>query len=389
VTPDMSAPRLAPLRLALFYGGIFLALGIMGPFWPLWLKDRGLDAEQIGLVFALGTLARLAVTPHFARAADRAGERKRILVLLSFLGAVTFLAFRWAEGFWPIILVTVVFYASRGPVLPLTESLTMLTRQRVPFDYGRVRLWGSITFIIGAWGMGLILTDAPADWIHWAIFASIAVTFLCALVLPDTRAPIAAKDGRPFREIMAVPGLMAAMTAATCIQASHAVYYNFGSIHWLASGHGADVIGALWAEGVIAEILLFTFAAATVRRIGAVRMIAIGAAAATLRWAGTAGTTDLEWLILLQALHGLSYGATHLGIIHLITERVDPSLSASAQSLFAITLGVGMSAASYGAGLLFSSLGGGAFWTMSGLALAGAGLAGFSIMVRRKASSGG
>ena len=152
--------------------------------------------------------------------------------------------------------MTVVFYASRGPILPLMESLTMLTRQRVPFDYGRVRLWGSITFIIGAWGMGLVLTDAPVDWIHWAIFASVTVTFLCALALPDTRAPAAAKDGRPFREIMAAPGLMAAMTAATCIQASHAVYYNFGSIHWLAAGHGADVIGALWAEGVIAEILL-------------------------------------------------------------------------------------------------------------------------------------
>jgi len=182
---------------------------------------------------------------------------------------------------------------------------------------------------------------------------------------------------------------MAAMTAATCIQASHAVYYNFGTIHWLAAGHGADIIGALWAEGVIAEILLFTFAAATVRRIGAVRMIAIGAAAATLRWAGTAGTTDLEWLVLLQALHGLSYGATHLGIIHLITERVDPSLSASAQSLFAITLGVGMSTASYGAGLLFASLGGGAFWAMSALALAGAGFAGFSLMMRRSAATGG
>ena len=157
----------------------------------------------------------------------------------------------------------------------------------------------------------------------------------------------------------------------------------------LAAGHGADVIGALWAEGVIAEILLFTFAAATVRRIGAVRMIAIGAAAAALRWAGTAETTDLEWLVLLQALHGLSYGATHLGIIHMITERVDPSLSASAQSLFAITLGIGMSAASYGAGLLFASLGGGAFWAMSALALAGAGFAGFSLMMRRSAATEG
>lgn len=386
MTTEEAPPRRAPLRLALFYGGIFLALGIMGPFWPLWLKDRGLDAEEIGIIFAVGTLARLAATPHFARAADRTGERKRILISLSLIGVLTFLAYRWIEGFWPIVLVTVLFYASRGPVLPLMESLTMLTRDRVPFDYGRVRLWGSITFIVGAWGMGLVLTGAPADWIHWSILASLVLTLFCALTLPDTRTPAITGDRRPFRELMRQPGLLAAMTAATCIQASHAVYYNFGSIHWLAAGHGADVIGALWAEGVIAEIVLFTFAAATVRRVGAVRMIGIGAAAAILRWSGTAATSDLEWLILLQALHGLSFGATHLGIIHLISERVETSLSASAQSLFAMTLGLGMSAASYGAGLLFASLNGGAFLAMSALALAGAGFAGFSHFSARSAA---
>ena len=74
-------------------------------------------------------------------------------------------------------------------------------------------------------------------------------------------------------------------------------------------------------------------------------------------------------------------------MIHLITERVDSSLSASAQSLFAITLGVGMSAASYAAGTLFASLGGGAFWTMAALAGIGAGFAGFSLLRRRQAAT--
>jgi PPP family 3-phenylpropionic acid transporter len=381
--PPQVPPRLAPLRLSFYFGGIFLALGIMGPFWPLWLQDRGLGSEEIGIIFALGTLARVVATPHFARAADRTGERRRILVLLSLIGVLTFVAFHWTHGFWAIALVTLLFHASRGPILPLMESLTMLTRERVPFDYGRVRLWGSITFIIGAWGMGLVLTDAPSDWIHWAIFGSVVLTLLAALTLPDTRAPAADGNHRPFRDLMRRPGLLAAMMAATCIQASHAVYYNFGSIHWIAANHEADVIGALWAEGVVAEIILFTFAAAAVRRVGAFQMICIGAAAAVVRWAGTAWTTDIEWLILLQALHGLSFGATHLGIIHLISERVEASLSASAQSLFAMTMGLGMSAASYSAGLLFSAHGGGAFMAMSALALAGAGFAVFSVILRR------
>tara|TARA_B100000427_G_scaffold65251_1_gene51795 strand:- start:798 stop:1985 length:1188 start_codon:yes stop_codon:yes gene_type:complete len=370
-TRETPLPRLAPLRLALFYGAVFLALGIQGPFWPLWLQGKGLDATQIGLAFALGTLARLAVTPFFARYADRTGLRKRILVQMAFMGMATFLLFLWTDGFWPILVVTVAFYASRGPLLPLTESLTMLTRAKVPFDYGRVRLWGSITFIVGAWGMGLVLTDAPAEWIFWSILGATILTFASALSLPDTRAPAGLPDRRPFRELMRMPSLLAAMMAATCIQASHAVFYNFSSIHWSAAGLEPDVIGTLWGEGVIAEILLFTFAATTVRRVGAANMIAIGAAAGLIRWTGTAMTTDPFWLFVFQALHGLTFGATHLGIIHLISERVEPSLSASAQSLFAMALGLGMSLSSYIAGILFAAHGGGAFLAMSGLSLLG------------------
>ena len=372
-----AASRSAAWRLAAFYGGVFLAMGIFGPFWPLWLKDRGLDAHDIGLVFALGTLAKLIMTPFVARWADRLGRRKILLVFLTTAGTLVFISFRWAEGLLPIALITIVYFACWGPVSPLTESLTMLTRDQVPegrrpFDYGRVRLWGSVTFIIGAWGMGLILTDAPISWVHWAVLGAVALTTLAAFALPDTRTAPAEPGGQLFRPVLREPGMIWAILAATFVQASHIAYYNFGSIHWENAGHSPDVIGALWAEGVVVEIVLFSVSTLVVARVGALPLILIGAVAASARWLGTGLSTEIIWLVPLQALHALSFGATHLGIIHLISERIAPSRSASAQSLYAMALGLGFSAASYGAGILFQSMAGGAFTVMAGMSGIGA-----------------
>lgn len=371
MTTDAPVPASAPLRLGLFYGAVFLALGIYGPFWPLWLKAQGLSPEQIGLVFALGTLAKVTVNPFAARAADRSGRRKRLLVGLTLAAAIAFALFAVTESLAAILLVSVLYFVCWGPIMPLTESLTMLTRARRPFDYGRVRLWGSVTFIAGAYGMGLVLTDASVAWTHGAILGAVVLAFLAALALPDTPAPPAEPGSRPFREVLRLPGLMAAVLAATCVQASHSVYYGFSSLHWRNAGHGPDVIGALWAEGVIVEILLFACAAAAVRRVGALNLILLGSAAAVLRWLVTGETTDLAWLAVVQALHALTFGATHLGIIHLIAERASPALSATAQSTYAMALGLGSAAVTCGAGWLFAALQGGAFLAMAGLAFAG------------------
>jgi len=380
--PDNDAlPATAPLRLGLFYGAIFLALGIYGPFWPLWLKGQGLTADQIGLVFALGTLAKVAVNPFAARAADRRGRRKGLLVGLTLAATVAFALFAVTESLAAILLVSVLFFVCWGPIMPLTESLTMLTRARRPFDYGRVRLWGSITFIAGAYGMGLALTDAPVAWTHGAILGAICLAFLAALALPDTPAPAAEPGSRPFRDVLRLPGLAAAVLAATCVQASHSVYYGFSSLHWRNAGHGPDVIGALWAEGVIVEILLFAFAAHFVRRIGALNLILLGSAVAVVRWAVTGETTDLFWLVVVQALHGLTFGATHLGIIHLIAERASPALSATAQSTYAMSLGIGSAAVTYAGGWLFGAMQGGAFLAMAALAFLGILCAGVAYMV--------
>src|SRR5215472_14296434 len=111
-----------PARLALFYAGLFVVAGIQLPFFPVWLKAKGLDAEAIGLVIATPILVRLVAVPTAARLADRWGALRHMLVVSSLGGTIGYALVGGAQGF-PAILVTVALAAAlAGPAVPLADA---------------------------------------------------------------------------------------------------------------------------------------------------------------------------------------------------------------------------------------------------------------------------
>jgi len=360
------------VRLAVFYGSVFLVIGVMLPFWPLWLKAHGLGPEEIGLVMGLGMAIKVVSSPLIAGIADRRNTRKRPLVILALIGGLSFAAFHGMYGFWPILTVTLVFFFFWSPILPLTETLTMLVSQHHTLNYGRIRLWGSLTFIAAALGMGEVLTERSPELIYWTILAMSGLVVLSACFLPNAEAPPRRKDGAAILEVLKDKTFLAFVAATGLIQTSHVVYYAFGTIHWRAAGHSEIVIGLLWAEGVIAEVVLFVWGDRVIRKIGAARLIALAGLAGLVRWLGTGLTDGLGVLMILQLLHGATYGAAHLGAIHFIARRMDPAVSATAQSVYAAAvMGIGFGVASWGAGHLYAAQGGLAYLPMALMAACG------------------
>jgi len=345
-----------PLRLASYYAMAFGVIGVFMPFWPLWLKSRGLTAEDIGLVMALGVAVRTISNPLVANMADRMGERKRIMAALTFFACAAFAMFFGAHGFWAILAVTLVFHTLWSPAMPLMETLVMQTAKREPIDYGRVRLWGSVTFVVGAWGMGFVLEGHPIDTVYWVSLGLLAATFASTLLLPDTRIATSTTKRRPIAAVLTDRTFIVFAIGAALIQSSHGVYYTFGTIHWQNAGHSEAVIGWLWAEGVLAEVILFIWGDKLVRRFGAARLIALGGAAGLIRWIGTGITDALPALMVLQILHAFTFGAAHLGAIHFIARRMAPEVSATAQSLYAgLVMGLAMGFSAWMSGKLYAA----------------------------------
>lgn len=360
------------IRLSALYGGIFLILGIIMPFWPVWLKAKGLSPSEIGIVLAAGSAFRVLVSPLVANVCDRTGERKRPIVLLSVLTLLTFVPFGLAEGFLAILVLQALFAGVSGPINPLAETLTMLGAKRHGLDYGRIRLWGSITFILSASGIGFFLKGAPADAIYGAIIGTIVVLLLASMFIPDFRAQAADKGSSLFSRVLRDRTFLAFILATTCIQGSHAVMYGFGTLNWQRIGLGEDVIGMLWAEGVIAEVVLFIWGAKVLRHVGPARLIALAGLAGLIRWSCMGVAESLPAMVLLQLLHAFTFGAAHLGAIHFIAQRMPEDVSATAQTiygLFVAGLGVGMTMLA--SGYVYEAFKGQAFFAMAVMSATG------------------
>ncbi len=365
---------LAAPRYAAFYGGFFLTAGILLPFWPLWLEDRGLSAVEIGLILALGPWVRVVSNPLVAQAADRSGRAKAVLILFAGLSVLAFAGFWPAQGFWWIAAISLLAAVFFPAMLPIGESQVMGAVLRHKLDYGRIRLWGSITFIVATLGAGRLITDRDPDLILLLALGALAATFLAAVSFPSQPADATKAERGGIGTLLVEPRFMLFVITASLLQASHAVLNGFSTLHWRAAGISETVIGGLWAEGVVAEILLFSVSGFFVARLGPIGLLALAGVCGIVRWTVLGQTTDLTALAIVQVLHGVTFGAVHLGAMHFVARNAPAGLSATAQGIYASATGIAMGLAMVGAGSLFEAFQGKAFLAMAGLSTLGTAL---------------
>jgi len=365
----MSGPA---FRLSFFYAAVLVYIGIVLPFWPVWLKAKGLDAAEIGYVLAAGMIARAGVSPLIASIADRTGRIDRVLIVLGWGTVAGYALFHFTTGFAQILAVSVVTALTFSAVIPLGDTVAMQKVRDGAVDYGRVRLWGSISFILATVGSGYVLEDRPEQYILWLIVGALAFAALSCHLVPAVQAPGAARLSAPLSALLHDRGLVLFLLAASLLQASHGVLYGFGTLHWRAAGHDETLIGALWAEGVIAEICLFAVSGRIVARFGPRGLLALAAGAGILRWLVLGATTALPALIGVQFLHGLTFGATHVAALHFIARAVPASFAATAQSVYSATMvGTMMALSTAAAGWLYGAFGGAAFNAMAAVSALG------------------
>jgi PPP family 3-phenylpropionic acid transporter len=364
------------LRLIVLMVATFAVIGVHLPFFPVFLQHRGFDPGTIGIVLSVPLMVRIIAAPGIAFLADRLDAHRAVLIGLCVIATAAFAVFGAVTTFWSVFLVAVLFAMVWTSVIPMAESFVTAAVRSHGIDYGKIRSCGSLAFILASFAGGLGIEWYGNIAAYWVILGAVALTIPAALLLPRPDRT-AGRPGAPLSLsdatwLVRQPAFLLLVTTATLIQASHALLYSFGSLHWQAAGISPTLIGLLWAIGTGTEILLFSFASWPLRRIGAVNLILIGGGVAVVRWVVTSFDPPAGALMAIQMLHALSFGATHLGSIYLMANAVPQRLGATAQGLYAaIVGGVGLGGATLAAGPLYAVLGGHGFLVMAGLSAAG------------------
>ncbi len=346
-------------RLAGFYFFYFASLGAFIPYWSLYLKHLGFTASQIGELSAVLLATRIIAPNIWGWIADHTGKRVWIIRTAAFIGMCIFSTVLIIRGYWPLLLVLAGFSFFWNAALPQFEAATMNHLGSSKHMYSRIRLWGSVGFIITALALAPILQKQGLAVLPWMILFILFCIWINTLFVNETVEQTVRVAKASFIKTCFKPPVLALLLACFFIQASHGPYYAFFSIYLEDYGYSRTAIGQLWSLGVIAEVAIFFCMHRLLPWMGAKTLLLVAMTLTILRWWLIATFAEsISILLFAQLLHAASYGLFHAAAIHLIDQYFSGNIQGRGQALYSsISFGLGGSLGSLLSGYTWNSIG--------------------------------
>jgi PPP family 3-phenylpropionic acid transporter len=329
----------AALLIAAYYFAFFGALGIFLPFFTLVLAGRGLSAtEATRLVSALPLMALIA-PPLFGLVADAQRARGWLLRGASVAMALAFAGLLRVDDRPALYLITAAFAFARAPLTALIDATTLETVHRHGGSYGRLRLWGSLGFLVAAVGGGVVAEASGVDPLLALATGLLTLCALLAFALPAP--PPRAHDMQgALRTLLNDEELPLFLGAVTMAQLATSAYDSAFTLHLARLGLHGRFVGVAWATGVAAEIIVMALSPRLLARIAAPRLFAFAIAVAAARWLCLSRVTSPAAILLLQPLHGITFGLFWVAAITIVRDR-GRAAPTTAQGLLSAVMGIG------------------------------------------------
>jgi PPP family 3-phenylpropionic acid transporter len=366
--PSLKSPA---TRARLGYVALYTAVGALFPYIPVYYNSLGLDLGTIGLLAAIFSAAGMLGSPLWGAAGDRMGRSPAVLLIPATLAALAFGALALARSTWGLGFPAAAASFGMAGVGPVLDARALETVQEDRSRFGRLRVWGSISFIASALFVGWL-----ADWsgirsLFIVLIPALLVTGIVGLGLRSRSAeptlPRLGSLAAVFRSSL----LMRFIAAALVVWTANSAINAFFSVYLVQIGAPSTLVGWAWAIGAAVEVpLMFAFPVLS-RRLGLERLIVIGAAFFVARAAAVTLVTDPVLATLTMALHGAAFSLMLVGCVAYVSRHAPSGSAASAQGvLSAMIFGLSMIIGPELGGLLAGGLG------LSGMfAIAGVGSA--------------
>ncbi len=338
----MPQTRRALLPFAALSASYFANIGFFNPYLPLWLKDMGLSLVLISVLTSVQATTRLFAPYIWGWLSDHTGERIKLLRL----GAAVALAagcLLWLplSPLW-LGLVLLLMFTHTSAMMPMSEAaMAHLVSQGGAFDaqrYGRVRLWGSVGFLVtvllaGAWFEAFGMHQFPTMTI-----LSLLAVLLSTLWMPDQREAAPVEQVRPaVGPVLRQPPVFWFFASAFFHVLSHIGIYVFFSLYLDALGYSKTLIGVMWAVSVLVEIGWFFWQSRWLQRLPLTGWLLLCSATMLLRMLLTAAWADvLLVLVLAQALHAITFAAHHTSCVALVSHHFPGRLRGRGQALYTV-----------------------------------------------------
>lgn len=330
-------------RLARFYFIYYFFVGAFVPYWGLYLKSEQFSPADIGILMSLFQISRIFAPNFWGWLADHTGKRAQWIRLTAFLGLCGFTAVFWAHGFYWLFFVMAALSLFTSSTLPLAESLTLAHLATTNGHYSRIRMWGSLGFIVAAVILGFLIDFSGIHSLLWFLLIVQITMFALTFTLPDAKVQAHAHDHFSIWQVIRQPNVLALLIGCALMVTAHGVLYNFYSIYLSDHGYSKGLIGLLWSVGVICEIGIFMLMPKIMARFSLKTILLVSLALAVLRFSMIGVAVDnIVLLVLAQTLHAATFGSFHAASVEVVTQFFNGRHQAKGQAIYnSVAYGIG------------------------------------------------
>ena len=351
----MSDPKIPYWRLSGFYWFYFASLGVIVPYWSLYLQSLDFNAKEISELMAILMGTKIVAPYIWSWIADHTGHCMKIIRLGSVVSVIMFAGVFVSSDFWWLALVMLLFSFFWNATLPQFEANTMNFLGEDTHKYSVVRLWGSLGFVVAVIVIGSLLDDIGYQLVPVSIFVLYIFITVFSYMVKDAKHETSITQNTSIFIALKEPHVIALLLICFLMQMSHGPYYTFYSIYLKQFTYSSTTLGWLWALGVIAEIVLFLFMHRLMPKYGPRFLMVIALLLTSVRWLMVGFFVEnLTMIIIAQCLHAASFGLYHAVAIELFHRNFKGKLQGRGQAIY--------SAVSFGAGGAIGALISGAYW---------------------------
>lgn len=330
-------------RLSSLYFFYFTIAGTLMPFWGLYLQDLGFSGLDIGVILAVMSATKIGAPNLWGWLADHSGQHAPIVRLAVAACILCFAGVLVEPGFALLLIVMTLYSFFWNAVLPQFEVITLHALEGQTERYSRIRVWGSISFILFVVGLGLVFDVVSIRYLPHIIIGLMLALLASTLLAPNPSLKHSAVSHGPFLQYLKSPVVIAFFVTAMLSQISHGAYYAFFTLYMEKHEYSRGLTGGLWAVGVVAEVIVFLYMHRVVNRWSSRTLLTFSFAVGALRWWVIAVFPDsLPAVLFVQIGHAATFAIVHSVSIQFVHKCFPASVAGQGQALYsAVSFGVG------------------------------------------------
>lgn len=342
-----------------FFFFYFAYVGLVSPYASLFFLDRGFSVIEIAVLMSMLQITRIIGPFSWGWLSDYLSNRIGILRFCTCLAAIVFLFIFALQSYISFFIWMFVLHTILSSLIPLSESATIhaLFKDN-SFDkrYGRLRLWGSIGFIVMVLFAGELFQRTS---IELYPYVGILVFILLAMTTFGMHEPKVERRKMVKGELLVIlfnPDVRWFLLSGFFMIFAHAALYVFYSLYLADLGYDKFQIGLFWAIGVLAEVVFFYFQSKVLSKVDAEVILQGTFMIGVIRFILIAFAPITSVLIIAQLMHAGTFAAHHSAANKLLQRWFTGPVQARGQALMAtISYGLGGTLGGLCAGWIWES----------------------------------